>query len=177
MRQTVLQVLAVSVLLTIVTAILLWLGGKPIIHLFFRHGAFTRHAVVLTNLALLGYAVGLPGVVAGELFTRSFVALKDTKTPLFVNIFGLAARYGLIVLLLRLFRGQSLILAIPLAVAGSMTAEALLLYLLLSIRLYTKVKADKGMQRLQRRRLYEASHNVAEKSEPRRPSEPEEAKS
>jgi putative peptidoglycan lipid II flippase len=174
MRQTVLQVLAISLLLTVLTAILLWLGGKPIIHLFFRHGAFTRHAVVLTNLALLGYAVGLPGVVAGELFTRSFVALKDTKTPLFVNIFGLAARYGLIVLLLGLFRGQTLILAIPLAVAGSMTAEAILLYLLLSLRLYTKVKADKGMQRLQRRRLYEARR--AEKSEPARLPEAEEAK-
>jgi hypothetical protein len=91
-----------------------------------------------------------------------------------VNIFGLAARYGLIVLLLGLFRGQTLILAIPLAVAGSMTAEAILLYLLLSLRLYTKVKADKGMQRLQRRRLYEARR--AEKSEPARLPEAEEAK-
>jgi putative peptidoglycan lipid II flippase len=154
MRQIILQVLAVTVLLTILTVLMLWLGGRPLIRLFFRHGAFKQHAVVLTNLALLGYAVGIPGVVAGELFTRGFVALKDTKTPLFANILGLGIRCGLIVLFLHLFSKQSVILAIPLSVAVSMTTEALFLSLLLFRRLAKKVKEDKGIQRLQRRRLY-----------------------
>src|SRR5438105_8696359 len=149
MRQVVLQVIVVSLLLTIPTAILLGFGGKSIIHLFFRHGAFKQHAVVLTSWALLGYIVGLPGAVAGEFFTRGFVALKDTKTPFFVNFFGLAIRYGLIVLLLHLFSKSLFILAIPLAVAGAMTTEALFLCLLLLLRLRSKVKMDKGMQRLQ----------------------------
>ncbi len=153
MRQIVLQVIVVSLLLTIPTTILLGFGGKPIIHLFFRHGAFKQHAVVLTNWALLGYVVGLPGAVAGEFFTRGFVALKDTKTPFFVNFFGLALRYGLIVLLLNLFSNKLFILAIPLAVAGAMTTEALFLCLLLLLRLRSKVKMDKGMQRLQRWRM------------------------
>ena len=43
-------------------------------------------------------------------------------------------------------------LAIPLATTGSATVEALLLFCLLFIRLRTKVKLDKGMQRLLRRR-------------------------
>ena len=172
MRQTVLQVIAVSLLLTVPTAILLGIGGKSVIHLFFQHGAFKRHSSVLTNWALLGYAVGLPGVVAGELFTRGFVGLKDTNTPLFVKVLGLAVRYGLMVLLLHLFSEKLLILAIPLAVAGAMTSEALFLCVLLLLRLHTKVKMDKGMQRLQRWRM--STKNLGELQ---KPLEPEETKS
>jgi peptidoglycan biosynthesis protein MviN/MurJ (putative lipid II flippase) len=126
----------------------------------------------LTNWALLGYVVGLPGAVAGEFFTRGFVALKDTKTPLFVNVLGLAVRYSLIVLLISLFSKNLPTLAIPLAVAGTMTSEALFLCLLLLLRLRTKVKLDKGMQRLQRWRIKDRSS--IEKSE--MPPETEEAK-
>src|SRR5438105_2221642 len=49
MRQSVLQVIVVSLLLTIPTAILLGCGGKTIMHLFLRHGSSKQHDVVLTN--------------------------------------------------------------------------------------------------------------------------------
>ncbi len=153
MRQIVLQVIVVSLLLTIPIALVLGFGGKSVIHLFFRHGAFKRHSLVLTNWALIGYVVGLPGAVAGEFFTRGFVALKDTKTPFFVNACGLAVRYGLIMLLIHLFSAKLSILAIPLAVGVAVTAEALFLCLLLLLRLRSKVRLDKGMQRLQRWRM------------------------
>jgi putative peptidoglycan lipid II flippase len=181
MRQTLLQVLGISMVLTVSAAILLGIGGKEIIHLFFRHGAFKQHSAMLTNLALLGYVVGLPGVVAGELFTRSFVALKDTKTPFFVNVLGLGIRYGLIVFLLHLFSGKYLLLAIPLAVAGAMTSQALILSLLLFPRLYKKVQEDKSMQRLLRWRMRlkkrDSKEDRIEGSEPPRPPEAEEAQS
>jgi hypothetical protein len=46
------------------------------------------------------------------------------------------------------------ILAIPLATSGASTAEAILMAGVLLLRLRVKVKLDKGMQRLERRRLH-----------------------
>ncbi|GAC1648056.1 MAG: lipid II flippase MurJ [Ktedonobacteraceae bacterium] len=156
MRQTALKVMGGSIVLAVPAAVLLWLLGKPIIRLLFQHGAFTAHASTLTNLAVIGYAIGLPGIIAGELIAGGFFALKDTRTPLFANIFALAARYGLIVLLLRVFHGIYIILAIPLALSGAASAEAVLMCTILLIRLQKKVSLDQGMLRLQRHRQYEA---------------------
>ena len=155
MRQTTLKVMGGAIALTVPAAILLWLLGKPIIRLLFQHGAFTAHSSELTSLALTAYAIGLPGIIAGELIAGGFFALKDTRTPLFTNIFSLAARYGLIVFLLQVFHGIYIILAIPLALSGSATAEALLMCVLLLWRLQKRVVVDKGMIRLLSRRDYE----------------------
>jgi putative peptidoglycan lipid II flippase len=153
LRHTAVKVMGISVILTIPAALLLWLLGRPVIHLLFQHGAFTKHSSDLTNLALIGYALGLPGIAAGDLIARGFFALKDTKTPLFTNIFSVAIRFGIIVLSLQILRGSFVILSIPLGTAVSATAEAVLLYLLLFLRLNVEVKNDKGMERLRRRQL------------------------
>ncbi|HLG66214.1 MAG TPA: murein biosynthesis integral membrane protein MurJ [Ktedonosporobacter sp.] len=155
MTQTALKVMGVSILLAVPAAIVLAVAGKPVIHLLFQHGAFTQHSTDVTNLALLGYAVGVPGLVAGDLIVRGFYALKDAWTPLWTNIFALLSRVSLIILLLQLLKGPLVILAIPLALAGSASAEAVLLCVLLFYRLRKRITLDKGMQRLQRRRFYQ----------------------
>ena len=145
-RKLVIKVIGAAVLLSVPCAIGLYLFGKPAIHILFQHGAFNRHSTELTALALFGYAVGLPGTIAGELLVRGFYALKDARTPLFTNIFALAAHLGLIIILLRIMIGTSIILAIPLAAASAATAEAFLLLTLLSFRLRAKVKMEKAKQ-------------------------------
>jgi peptidoglycan biosynthesis protein MviN/MurJ (putative lipid II flippase) len=82
-------------------------------------------------LALIGYAVGLPGNIASLLFMRSFYALKNAIIPLLTNIFALAAHIGLLVFLLKTLTGKYVILAIPLAAGITATLEACLLCLLL----------------------------------------------
>ncbi len=151
MRQTAIKVMGGSILLTIPASIILVLLGKPTIQILFEHGAFDAHSSALTNVALIGYAIGLPGVAAGSLVVSGFYALKDAFTPLCTNIFALITRYGLIVFFLGIMKGPLVIMAIPLALAGSATAEAVLLCLILLFRLSKEVKADKGMLRLQRR--------------------------
>ena len=146
LRHLMRKVVGAAVLLSIPTALLLVILGKPVIHLLFQHGAFTRHSSSLTYLALIGYAIGLPGVVAGDLLARSFYALKDARTPLFTNIFALIVRFGFIIFLLKLLAGASVLLAIPLAASGALTAEALLLCLLLFLRLRAKIKRETTMQ-------------------------------
>ncbi|MBV9021750.1 MAG: murein biosynthesis integral membrane protein MurJ [Ktedonobacteraceae bacterium] len=153
------RVIGVSLLLTLPTSVALWLFGKPLIHLLFQHGAFDQHSSDLTNLALIGYALGLPAVVAVDLIARGFFALKDTHTPFFIGLFSLAMRYGLLLLLLHMLSQRFMILSIPLATAGAGTTETLLLGLILFFLLRARVKADKGMQRLQRRRLSQVNNS------------------
>ena len=57
--------------------------------------------------------------------------------------------------LLQAFHGIYIILAIPLALSGSATAEALLMCAILLWRLQKRVVLDQGMVRLVRRRKYE----------------------
>jgi putative peptidoglycan lipid II flippase len=149
LRYLTLKVAGAAILLSIPTAIGLALLGKPLIHLLFQHGAFGQLSSSLTYLALIGYVVALPGQVAGDLISRSFYALKDARTPLFTNVFSLLVRIGLIVFLLRLLAGGPALIAIPLATAGAVTAEAVLLGILLYFRLRSKLKHDMSSQRLQ----------------------------
>jgi len=154
MRLTMLKVMGASILLSLPATLILWLLGKPVIHLIFQHGAFKAHSSLLTYMALTGYVVGLPGIIAGQLFVNGFIALKDTRTPLFTGILSLAVRYGLILLLLHTLLGVRLILAIPLSTAVSASMEALLLCILLFLRLRKRVAQDQGMVRLMQRRQY-----------------------
>ena len=129
-----------AVLISIPIAVLLAIFGKPVIHLVFQHGAFTTHSSSLTALALIGYAVGLPGTVASLLFMRSFFALKNAIIPLLTNIFALAIHIGLLLFLLKTLTGKYVILAIPLATGITGTIEASLLCLLLLWCLYARTR-------------------------------------
>jgi putative peptidoglycan lipid II flippase len=146
LRRLALKVIGVALLFGIPTALILCILGRPIIHIIFQHGAFTRHSTDLTALALIGYAVGLPGVIAGELMGRTFYAMKDARTPLFTNILNFAAHIGLIYFFLAIFTGTNAIIAIPLAFSGSATTEAILLALLLYLRLHKKIAAERRLE-------------------------------
>ena len=143
LRRLALKVIGAALLLGIPTAVILCFLGRPIIHLIFQHGAFNRHSTNLTSLALIGYAIGLPGVIAGELTARTFYSLRDARTPLFTNIFSLAIHVGFILYFLPIFVGTNAILTIPLAASGSATFEALLLGLFLYLRLRSKVRSER----------------------------------
>jgi len=154
MSWTILKIVGAATLLSVVGALLLTVFGKPAIHILFQYGAFSAHATALTSLALIGYAIGLPGQTITVLLALCFYAMKDVRTPLFANLFGLAVQIGFSFLLLRVFKGNNTILALPLAASISGTAQGLLLGLFLYIRLRAKAKTDRGMQRLRARRNY-----------------------
>jgi putative peptidoglycan lipid II flippase len=152
MSWTVWRVVGGAVLLSIPVAILLYVLGKPAIQILFQHGAFNAHASALTHTALLGFAIGLPGQTLGLLTVLGFYALKDALTPLIVTVFELAAHVGFAVFLLKIFNGGNAILALPMSASLSATLAATALCLILFLRLRAKVKTDRGMQRLLRRR-------------------------
>lgn len=141
-RRLVFKIVGGAVLISIPTAVLLGIFGKPVIHILFQHGAFTQHSSALTALALIGYAIGLPGNVASQLFMRSFYALKNAFIPLLTNIFAFAIRIGFLLFLLKTLSGKYLILAIPLSAGGMVTIEAGLLCLLLLWRLHANSREN-----------------------------------
>ena len=134
-RRLVIKIVGGAILISIPGAVLLAILGKPVIQIIFQHGAFNEHSSALTALVLIGYTIGLPGQVASQLLVSSFYALKNALIPLLTNVFGFAAHIILLLFLLHTLSSKYLILAIPLAAAGTATIEAGLLYFLLLWRL------------------------------------------
>jgi putative peptidoglycan lipid II flippase len=164
MSSITLKIVGGSVLVSLPITIIMYLLGMPLIRVLFQHGAFTAHSSTLTYTALIGYAVGLPGLAASALLISTFYALKDAWTPLLTNVLTLVLRISLIVLFLKLLTVTYAILAIPLAMSISGVLEAGFLGLILFARLNAKMKTDKGMQRLVQRRLRAKSRPMQTKA-------------
>ena len=159
MRQTAWKVMGVATLFTLPCVVGLIILGQPLIHILFRHGAYTPHAAELTYLALLGFVFSMPTQALSNLIPTGFFALKDALTPFLCNLLALLLHIALLFLLFQVLQGPEIILAIPLALVGSTLFEALLQFLLLFYYLHKRVPLDEGMKRLQRRRLSKKQSN------------------
>lgn len=157
LRQTFVRVLLASLVLSVLAALLLALLGRPVIHLLFQHGAFDAHSSFVTYLALLGYALALPGLALASLLSLTFYAMKNALLPLIACAVSLLAHIGGILFFFSLFSGENQILAIPLGLALDGCASTLLLSILLFLGLRSKVLRDKGMQRLLSQRARRAA--------------------
>jgi putative peptidoglycan lipid II flippase len=142
LRRLMLKVVGGGLLLGLPATLLMCFLGKPLIHILFQHGAFTKRSTNLTALALIGYAFGLPGTIVAGLLTSTFYAMKDALTPLFTILFNVAVHVGLLYLLFTSLSGSNAILSVPLATSGSITAEAIVLGLVLYPRLRKKIASE-----------------------------------
>src|SRR6185503_12232789 len=89
---------------------LVMLGG-PIVTVLFQRGEFTASDAALTAQALIGYAIGLPAFSATRIAAQTFYALGDTRTPVLVGFFSVAANVALALLLMWPMRHTGLALA------------------------------------------------------------------
>jgi putative peptidoglycan lipid II flippase len=137
MRRTVLGALGAAVGLAIPAVLALIFLGRPVIHILFERGKFDAAAGELTNAVLIAYAVALPAYVATEVVTRGLIALRDTRTPLLTNSVQLAGRFALLSLLI----GAQGVLAIPVALAITATAEMIALLSVLMVKLGRRLRA------------------------------------
>jgi len=158
LRQTLLKVLGTSLVFSILSALALYLFGKPGIHVLFQHGAFDSHSAYVTDVALLGYALALPGQAAASLLILTFYALKNALVPFCTTIVAFLAHLGALVFFVRILTGSSQIIAVPLALAADGIASTLLLSALLwLVFLPARVRNDLSLQRLARKRAYQKS--------------------
>jgi putative peptidoglycan lipid II flippase len=74
------------VLLAVPSALGLLCLATPIVAGLYHYGAFTAHDVTQTTLALMGYGVGLLGLVAIKVLAPGFYASQDIKTPVKVAV-------------------------------------------------------------------------------------------
>lgn len=157
LRATVFKVVGATVVCSILSSIALYLFGKPAIQLLFQHGAFDAHSSFVTHIALMGYAIALPGHAAATLLILTFYGMKSAITPLFATCLTIFTHVGSAFLFLHLFTGSYKVMAISLAVATDGIATSLLLGILLFLRLRHLVKEDQGMQRLTRWKAYQST--------------------
>ncbi|WP_342643109.1 murein biosynthesis integral membrane protein MurJ [Rhodoligotrophos ferricapiens] len=103
MRHTQNRAIELSMLLTLPATIALIAMPKPIVHMLFEYGNFTPHDTIEVSEALAIFGLGLPAYVLIKIFTPTFFANEDTRTPMLcagasvaVNIVGSLATFSFI---------------------------------------------------------------------------------
>ena len=78
--------------------------GLPIIQVLLEHGAYSLDSAFSTSVPLAFFAFGLIGLSMVEILTRSFYALRDTKTPVTVSVVQFIFKIALSLLLIQAYR-------------------------------------------------------------------------
>lgn len=129
-RERIMETLRSILFLSLPSSVGLIVLGLPIIQVLFEHGAFSLNDAVLTTYPLAGFAFGLTGLSAVEILTRSFYALRDSKTPVIVSVVQFLFKIALSLVLISLAvfgpGWGTAALAFSTSVATSLEAIALL---------------------------------------------------
>jgi putative peptidoglycan lipid II flippase len=80
------RALEMALFLTLPCAVALIVIGRPILHVVYEHGAFTRAATLNVVPALAAFAAGLPAFTLIKIFQPGFFAREDTKTPMYFSL-------------------------------------------------------------------------------------------
>ncbi len=116
--------LRLTVMLSLPAMAGLGLMAEPLTALLFHYGRFDAHDVAMTRLAVLGYSVGLIGLIAIKVLAPGFYAKQDVRTPVRIALFVLAITQALNLLFVPIFQHAGLTLAIS---VGALFNAALLL--------------------------------------------------
>ena len=136
-RSVILDTLRNILFLSIPSSIGLLVLSEPIIQALLAHGSFSIDNARSTAIPLSFFAVGLAGLAAIEILTRSFYAMSDSKTPVTISILQFAWKVVLGLVLLDPF---SLISpswgmgALALSTSLANLGEAVVLFIILNQR-------------------------------------------
>ncbi len=83
--------LRLTVMLTLPAALALGMIAVPLLSTFFQRGAFGAHDVQMTSYALIGYSIGLIGMILVKILAPGFYARQDIRTPVKIGLFTLFA--------------------------------------------------------------------------------------
>jgi putative peptidoglycan lipid II flippase len=104
--------LRLVVLLAFPSAVALLTFATPLVAVIFHHGAFHASDVQQTSLALVGYGVGLLGLVAIKVLAPGYYASQDIRTPVVIAVSVLVITQLLNVALVPLLQHAALTLTI-----------------------------------------------------------------
>ena len=106
--------LRMVVLLSVPCAVALLTFSKPLVAVLYHYGKFSAVDVHQTALALMGWGVGLVGIVAIKVLAPGYYASQDLKTPVRIAIVVLIVTQLLNVVLVPKFQQAGLSLSIGL---------------------------------------------------------------
>jgi len=92
--------LRLAFLLALPAALALALLAVPLISTLYQYGRFTINDVWQTRAALLGYSVGLLGLIAVKILAPGFYARQDLKTPVKIAFLAVLLAQTLAVILM-----------------------------------------------------------------------------
>ena len=83
--------LRLVVLLALPCAVALLVFPQPLVAVLYHYGAFTERDVAQTVTALMGYGVGLMGLIGVKILAPGFYARQDIRTPVKIAVVVLIA--------------------------------------------------------------------------------------
>ncbi|MBO9515115.1 MAG: murein biosynthesis integral membrane protein MurJ [Variovorax sp.] len=116
--------LRLVVLLSVPCALALLVFSQPLVAVLFHNGAFSESDVRRTTAALMGYGVGLVGLVAIKVLAPGYYAKHDMRTPMLIAVGVLLLTQALNLLLVPFLQHAALTLTIGI---GAMVNAAWLL--------------------------------------------------
>ena len=119
-----------SLLISMPSAVGLYILSTPIIHTLFERGAFLSEDTFYTAQVLSIFSLGLPAYILIKVLVTCFFARENTKTPLYVSVVSVVINIVLSILLIGTMREMG----IALATATSAWINALLLFLILQFK-------------------------------------------
>jgi putative peptidoglycan lipid II flippase len=121
--------LRLSFMLAVPSALALGMISVPLLSSLFQRGAFSATDVLMTSHALIGYSVGLIGLILVKILAPGFYARQDIRTPVKIGIATLAATQLMNVLFIYGFHLQHAGLALSIGL-GACLNSAILFYFL-----------------------------------------------
>ena len=83
--------LRLTFMLALPAALALGMIAVPLLATFFQRGAFNANDVIMTSQAVIGYSVGLIGLILVKILAPGFYARQDIKTPVKIGVVTLIA--------------------------------------------------------------------------------------
>ena len=117
-------------LISLPSAVGLYILSKPIVYILFERGAFLNEDTFYTANVLSMFALGLPAYILIKVLVTFFFAREDTKTPLYVSIVSVAVNIILSLILIQSMREMG----IAFSTAISSWLNVLFLYIILTLR-------------------------------------------
>ncbi len=104
-----------SIALSVPAAIGLIMLATNIVECVYGHGAFSQASVYATAKALAAFAIGLPAYAVIKIFTTTFFAVQDTKTPLKTTAIAVIVNLILNLMLIQYYQHVGMAIATSLA--------------------------------------------------------------
>ncbi|HEX6480091.1 MAG TPA: murein biosynthesis integral membrane protein MurJ [Ktedonobacteraceae bacterium] len=136
-RGIIMDTLRSILFLSVPSSIGLIVLALPIIQVLLEHGSYSLNDAIATSYPLVFFALGLTALSAVEILTRSFYALRDSKTPVIISVAQFIFKIALSVILINIavWGAKWGLAALALSTSIAVTLEAFVLLWVLQERI------------------------------------------